>query len=222
LFYAALEPHVRRYWPEALVSWSRVLLGRVREPRLGQDLLLGTLVGIAGILISQCHYCLALAVNPPWAPPPLGGRWFVLLGPTELAGEILYTLSGAVEASVVVILVLTFLRVICRKGWIGNAVLFVVLSLALTYDAGGNPALTIVFVAAKVGLALLLLSRCGLVALVTMFFVMAILRFPLTVDSSKWYFESALLAVGVVALIGLVGYGLSLAGRLNRSLTLDT
>ena len=32
LYYLALEPYVRRLWPQALISWSRVLAGRVRDP----------------------------------------------------------------------------------------------------------------------------------------------------------------------------------------------
>jgi len=30
--YIALEPYVRRRWPQTLISWSSVLIGRIRDP----------------------------------------------------------------------------------------------------------------------------------------------------------------------------------------------
>jgi serine/threonine-protein kinase len=45
-FYAALEPFARRHWPQMLISWSRLLDGRWRDPLVGRDLLLGCLLGM--------------------------------------------------------------------------------------------------------------------------------------------------------------------------------
>ena len=39
--YLGLEPFVRRRWPDSLISWSRLLAGRFRDPLVGRDLLLG-------------------------------------------------------------------------------------------------------------------------------------------------------------------------------------
>ena len=46
LIYLAVEPLVRRDWPELLVSSTRLLRGRWSDPRIGRDLMFGTLVGI--------------------------------------------------------------------------------------------------------------------------------------------------------------------------------
>ena len=35
----AIQPFVRRYLPEVLISWSCLLGGRYRDPRVGRDLL---------------------------------------------------------------------------------------------------------------------------------------------------------------------------------------
>jgi serine/threonine-protein kinase len=43
--YIALEPYVRRRWPATLVSWSRLLAGRFRDPLVGRDVLVGCLAG---------------------------------------------------------------------------------------------------------------------------------------------------------------------------------
>src|SRR5206468_3223804 len=39
--YIALEPFVRRHWPQVLVSWTNVLTGRMRDPVVGRDVLIG-------------------------------------------------------------------------------------------------------------------------------------------------------------------------------------
>src|SRR5690606_25044295 len=58
LLYVALEPYARRHWPRLLVGWSRLLAGRVRDPMVGRDALLGlaagalvaaTLLGVVGV-----------------------------------------------------------------------------------------------------------------------------------------------------------------------------
>jgi hypothetical protein len=39
--YVAVEPYVRRLWPDALLGWSRLLTGHIHDPRVGRDLLIG-------------------------------------------------------------------------------------------------------------------------------------------------------------------------------------
>ena len=46
LMYIALEPFVRRYWSELLISWNRLLKGDFRDPLIGRDILIGGLLGI--------------------------------------------------------------------------------------------------------------------------------------------------------------------------------
>ena len=46
LYYVALEPFVRRLWPDVLISWSRLLSGRLQDPLVGRDLLIGCLFEI--------------------------------------------------------------------------------------------------------------------------------------------------------------------------------
>ena len=50
--YVACELYVRRLWPEALVSWTRVLAGRLRDPLVGRDVLIGcTFYSIQGLVL---------------------------------------------------------------------------------------------------------------------------------------------------------------------------
>jgi serine/threonine protein kinase len=40
LLYCAMEPYVRRWWAEYLISWSRLLAGDFRNPMIGRDFLI--------------------------------------------------------------------------------------------------------------------------------------------------------------------------------------
>src|SRR5437868_6750837 len=51
LIYLALEPWVRRHWPQTMITWSRVVAGKWSDPVVGRDLLFGTLFGIVNALL---------------------------------------------------------------------------------------------------------------------------------------------------------------------------
>src|SRR5205085_9544998 len=51
VLYVALEPYVRRHWPQALISWTRILGGRIRDPLVGRDVLFGTVLGVVWCVI---------------------------------------------------------------------------------------------------------------------------------------------------------------------------
>ena len=52
LLYVALEPFLRKKWPGWIVSWSRLLAGGYRDPLVGRDLLIGTVIGASLIVIA--------------------------------------------------------------------------------------------------------------------------------------------------------------------------
>ena len=41
LFYLAVEPYARRNWPDSLISWNRVLAGKLRDPLVASHVLAG-------------------------------------------------------------------------------------------------------------------------------------------------------------------------------------
>ena len=53
LLYIALEPYVRRHWPQTIISWTRLMSGRFRDPLVGRDLIFGTLMGLSWILVFE-------------------------------------------------------------------------------------------------------------------------------------------------------------------------
>jgi hypothetical protein len=51
LFYVALEPYVRRNWPDALVSWTRLCNGKFHDPVVASHILVGVVAASAFALI---------------------------------------------------------------------------------------------------------------------------------------------------------------------------
>src|SRR6202012_900255 len=53
LLYIAWEPYVRRNWPQTIISWTRLVSGKVRDPLVGRDIVSGTLLGMSWVLILE-------------------------------------------------------------------------------------------------------------------------------------------------------------------------
>src|SRR4029079_15401009 len=55
LFSRVVEPDVRRLWPQMIVSWVRLLDGRLRDPLIGRDFVIGAAWGTVLRLIDQLY-----------------------------------------------------------------------------------------------------------------------------------------------------------------------
>ncbi|MGH9812549.1 MAG: serine/threonine-protein kinase, partial [Candidatus Acidiferrales bacterium] len=53
LLYIALEPYFRRRLPELMIGWARLMEGRLRDPRVGRDILTGALAGVSLALLKH-------------------------------------------------------------------------------------------------------------------------------------------------------------------------
>jgi len=51
VLYMALEPYVRRRWPQSLISWTRVLTGILSDPVVTGHILIGTALGVGYTLL---------------------------------------------------------------------------------------------------------------------------------------------------------------------------
>src|SRR5882762_1672838 len=81
VLYLALEPWVRRRWPQAIISWSRLLSGQFRDPLVGRDILLGVMLGVLWILIFQIR---AIPMFQMGSSPGLASTEYLIGGRTAL------------------------------------------------------------------------------------------------------------------------------------------
>lgn len=186
ILYLALEPYVRRRWPQSLVSWSRLLAGRVRDPMVARDVLIAEL-SLAGTVVVA-----ALILVPSLAGRlvPLRRELLPLLGMRQVIGSVAGAPMLAIQSGMIFRLLLLLTQSIGRRriGGLLFAAAAGVLMLswwgAQTGGSFGTGALPIAFV----GLFFFLLTRLGLLAAVVAMHGSALaLLLPDVVSFSAWH-----------------------------------
>lgn len=208
VFYLAVEPYVRRTWPEMLISWSRLLGGGWRDPLVGRDLLMGTLVGIAASIAPLARVALPYWFSISNISPGSGvesqlGTVPALLGSICLQSGALMNAIGT----------LAFLFVVARvtsRKWIG--IIAVGIFLAAINLAGENVVVEIPLAALFATAMLYCLLRFGLLASAVAWIASQIFA-PLTTDFSRWYAWRGLVAEGVLFLLAIYGFKVALGGQ---------
>jgi hypothetical protein len=209
VLYMALEPYVRRRSPETLISWNRLLSGRLRDPLLGGDLLVGVVVGIVS--------CLLLALGTLAAPfaEPLGPRVLnpqLTIGAGASFADWVKLLGSAVGGGLSQTFVLFLLWVLLKRRWLA-VLLFVTMQFLVSGSGALFPVRDVLLVLVY-GLWGYTVMRFGVVTAVTFVFTWIVLaHFPLTADLSAWYATSALLTMASVLALAIYGFRTTLAGR---------
>jgi hypothetical protein len=207
--YLALEPFVRRHWPQVLVSWTNVLTGRTSDPVVGRDVLIGVALGVWFTLVFR-----TIGVATDGAPIAFAGDVSLFLGLRSTLGVVLQEALYAVRNVLLYFFVLFALRMMLRRQW-AAIVAFTAFFTAL--QALGNDQ---VWVGGLLGLlyfgtaAVVIVRFGGLVAFVVGTFVSSLLfDVTATLDSSAWFFGNAMLPVAIV--LGLTVWSFYTASRVR-------
>jgi serine/threonine-protein kinase len=204
LAYLAIEPFVRRTWPHLLISWSRVLDFRWRDPLVGQALLAGVLYGAGvaalGAVPETAGRMLGLAgVEPYYSLPALKPAAAYL---SNVAASLM---RGAIDALAVVAL-MVILRLMLRKeraAFVATAVV-----VAISSASGVRPLTLDLAQAALIGVAcVMFLRRFGLLALAMGLGVNYVVRStPWTFDLAKWFAWRPILSMFLIMGLALWGF----------------
>lgn len=217
VLYIAIEPFIRQTWPQSLISWSRLLAGEVRDGLVGRDLLFGCALGAGWTLLVQALYLFA---GPK--PLPLAVATELLVGLKPAIGGLIEIARDAVTFIFIILLIVPITRSVLRKLAPDFAVVFVVLALVfvllLASQSGRDTGtgLTIVSVTGIVlaGGAAYVLSRFGALTLMAAFFTAGVLlSYPLTLDTSRWFFGPGAVAALAIAGLAVFGFRQTLARR---------
>lgn len=213
LMYLAIEPHIRRIWPQLLITWSRLLTGAVRDPRLGRDLLVGTAAGVLMTLVTLAHYLLPDVFG--WRPfRPAAYNWAAMIGTGDRLAILAQSASDALRMSVMGGGGLVLLRRLVPKPWVTYAIATLVFAFLAAQGQieTGRLWLDIAIGALLVGMVLGPMVRLGLVAGAVGFFVhFMTLRVPGTFDPDRLHFQVGLMTALIAA--GLAAAGIALARR---------
>ena len=207
--YVGLEPYVRRRWPHAIISWSRLLAGKLRDPLVGRDLLWGVLLGILWSVVVSVGF---LFLKREGATPQLPDSE-LLMGSREVLGSWLQNIGLSIFGTLELFLLMFLLRVILRNRWLAM-VCFVAIYTALNTLQSDHPQIVWpVWLMVYILLAGAV-SRFGLVVLAAAIFTAdVILNVPYSLDFSNWYAaHAAAILTGFVALAGW-GFYTSLGGQ---------
>jgi len=212
IVYIALEPFARRLWPHGLISWSRLLSGRARDPLVGRDVLIGATAGLFNsswwALYDLVVDRFSLAAGRP------STTW---LGSLTGLAETIGLWSDAIVWSLYIAIGWLFLalllRVLLRRQWIAMAVLMVVW-VGSWIPGHSNPLLFGAFASVSFAVFLLVLTRFGLLS--TAFWALFLYAggyVVLTLDTTLWYAGRSWLTLLLLAAIACYGFWISLAGR---------
>jgi len=222
LLYMAFEPYVRRRWPHTLISWTRLLMGRFRDPLVGRDILIGCVFGI-GFVFS---WRLSLIV-PTWTGelPPLPVYPFtdfsMMLSSTLSSTNLLSELIKPWYMFIAIwhMFVIFALRILLRKQWIAVVAYVMIFSVMFSmigpvWSSNIARLLNMLCYATWLILLALVLLRFGLLALVVaMLFHMRFIDLRVTFDFSAWYASGSLIILLFLTSIAVYGFHTALAGR---------
>ncbi|MGH9866776.1 MAG: serine/threonine-protein kinase [Candidatus Polarisedimenticolia bacterium] len=212
LFYLALEPWVRRLWPDTIISWSRLLAGRLRDPRVGRDLLVGLLMGAIsgnGRLIES--WAVSLLGWPPARP-----AWFD-------AGDLmsLYGVAAILDGHVHAILygmqmlsILLLLRILVRKVWLAAVLLAVPLAGQLSLGGATYPWISVPITVVFALVIVTVMVRFGLLAGIAGIFVSIVFdSVQVTSHLGAWHSGPTWLMLAALTGLALFAFHTSLGGR---------
>jgi predicted Ser/Thr protein kinase len=208
LIYMGLEPYVRRRWPVMLISWSRLLAGRFRDPLVGRDALFGIIIGIVLDLI----YVLLWNISPnTFASSQNYETLFIGLSSVRLAaGNLVYLAVHPVIGAMIWLFMLFLLRLLARRDWLAVvlfALFFAVPSYTGNWQISGRTILLN-------GLMAVAMTRYGLVATASALFASTTLsHFPVTLNFSVWYAGIGLAPLVAVLALAVFAFYTSLGGQ---------
>ena len=209
VLYLALEPYVRRYWPQAMISWARVLGGRWRDPLVGRDVLYGVILGVLFCDLYTLLYYLETRLG---APPSVVSADYFGSARIVFGAWLLHDL-GSVSSTLLLFLILFLFRVSLRKSWLA-AVGFILLFTALKSVSSSYPAVVWPMEAILYTMLAAGALRFGLVTLaIALYTADLALNLPVTLNPSAWYFTNATLALATIAALAIWGFYTALAGQ---------
>jgi hypothetical protein len=213
LLYIALEPYVRRRWPERLIGWSRLLAGKIRDPLVGRDLLIGIAAGLGHATLASLSNWLPahLNLNSPRVPHASGIN--SLMGARFALANIAGVINSGIIVGLVLVVLLVVLSILLRRRSLAIAGLYLIQLVAYGFASGGN---RYIFAASVLIAALwtTVTVRVGLLSIATAQSIFGVVFFlPIGIDFSTWYLPSVIAPIVVVAILTTFAFRTALGNQ---------
>jgi len=204
------EPFARRFWPQYLISSTRLLKGEFRDAAVGRDIVIGIHLSITLFLVKQA---LVLGVVPGAIVKPL------IASSIEIQARAIYFLAylldAAMSAFTFTVLMLTtimvLIKILLKRGLIVWLVLVLLLNV---FSVRSDMAVLelVVHVLLVGGIAYCVL-RFGALLITTMAFCSTVLNVVATANTEHWYSMTGYLGVAAIVLLYCFAVRAALAGR---------
>jgi hypothetical protein len=217
VIYLALEPYVRRFWPDGILGWTRLMSGYVRDPRVGRDVLIGCVVAVGLSLNQALSHLLPPLVGRPPAIPTFQSRVSVLAGTASLTGTMFDLVVSGIFVAMFTVLGYVLLRLALRRvSWAIAAavVLFALVQAQQVVNSTAPVWIAIAGQAVLIAIVTTVVVRYGLLVSAVGSGVANILEaVPMTASLGHWTATTSNLAIAVVLAITFFGFYASRAGQ---------
>lgn len=211
-FYLAIEPYVRRLWPERMVSWTRLLLGGWRDPLVARDVLYG---GAAFLVMALGEVIFRVITEQTGSDlgAPRKLSLGLLLGQGAMVDAFANQAINGVVNGLFFVMLLFFYRKLFRRQWLG--VIAFILTFLLVGLAGPKLDWLGAGAAALMGgfIAFIVLRLGVLTIIFTWFLQSAATSYPFSFDSSRWTSGIAAFATGAILFIVVVAAANVMKGK---------
>lgn len=212
LMYIALEPFVRRRWPEGIIAWSRLLAGDFRDPLVGRDILVGSLFGVGLILNNSLADLVPKWMGLPPNMPFLDNQQ--LRGALYFMSELSNLFTSSLFISFIFLFLLLLLLIVLRRKWLAAVAGWMIYAGTLALAISDKPLVSLLFALTGALIYVSVLYRYGLLALVSaMFFFHSWVFLPITTRLSAWYAGEFVVALIIYAALAIYAFYTSLAGQ---------
>jgi eukaryotic-like serine/threonine-protein kinase len=213
IIYVALEPFIRRWWSDLMISWSRLMAGDFRDPLVGRDILVGGLLGLCGSAVGYLTMLLQQRSGIAGAPYMEDFTADLLSGIETIVAHLFFPASILISVTVLFSFVLLILLSVLRKKPLAIAGLWLfLLAPDLLSFLGSRNWIALVGSVLFAGLTTIAIARFGLLALYTFLLINALsFNHPITSDFSSWYAKNTVFVFVVIVGLAVYGFYTSLA-----------
>ncbi len=215
--YMAIEPYVRRVWPRMLIGVVRLLSGRLSDPAVGREVLIGVVTGCGLVAI------LAMTSSPGWLSQSGDTGYLQSLdeldswhSPVQFLCEKFHRAAWTVMDAFQLAGLLIAIRILARHtlAAIGVGIAVIGLTAYVWFvNSVGESWLSALVYASCFGVTMVLLyTRVGILAGMVAFFVLVPYR-PTVTELDTWFTPYGMAELAIVLALAAYGFWVSLAGQ---------
>ncbi len=203
LFYLGLEPYVRRLCPDVLISWTRLLSGDVRDPRVGRDVLVGIAAGVLFALLETTKTLIPGTTVPGQLQ---GSNTAYFLGTRYALSLLVRFIPNALQTTMLVTFMYAVIAALVRRRWVAIGTTLVLCASVIASESETIAPWAAVTLATLVSaIAIFALLRFGLLTISLALLTDMILRnVSLTTDMTR--LDAPMSAVTLLIVGGAAAY----------------